>query len=268
MDRPFFLHALRIIAVILICLWGAREAAAQSVNGSKSESPDNAAPVSEPRIIPVQMPLLPRDKCKGERHESVTVAVTIDEKGMPGQIYLLSATGTIADQFAVQAVRSDRFMPARQGGMPAMVRREIVVEMDTCTGKIKQENGEKTEKTWLNALPVQRIQPLPPGATTETAVPNLYRVGGRVSAPVPLFTPEAHYSDEARKAKLQGECLISIVIDVDGLPKNPRVIKSLGNGLDEEALQAVAHYRFRPAMMDGTRPVPVSVTIAVNFRLR
>ncbi len=38
-------------------------------------------------------------------------------------------------------------------------------------------------------------------------------------------------------------------------------------GLNEEALEAVGKYRFKPAMKDGETPVPVMVTIAVNFRL-
>jgi periplasmic protein TonB len=94
-----------------------------------------------------------------------------------------------------------------------------------------------------------------------------YRPGvDGVTAPVPLFTPEAEFSDEARRQKYQGVCMISLVVDAHGNPQNPRVVHPLGMGLDERALQAVQLYRFKPALKDG-RPVPVTITIAVNFRL-
>jgi len=87
-----------------------------------------------------------------------------------------------------------------------------------------------------------------------------------VSAPVPLFEPEAEFSDEARRQKYQGICTISLVVDAQGNPRNARVVHPLGMGLDEKALQAVQLYRFKPAMKDG-HPVPVAITVAVNFRL-
>ncbi len=96
---------------------------------------------------------------------------------------------------------------------------------------------------------------------------GLYRIGGGVSAPVPIFQPEAEFSDEARRAKYQGVCLISVIVDAQGNPQNPRVIRPLGMGLDEKALEAVRKYKFKPAMKDGKTPVPVMITIEVNFRL-
>lgn len=96
---------------------------------------------------------------------------------------------------------------------------------------------------------------------------GIYRVGGGISAPVPLNTVEAEFSDEARRAKYQGVCLISMIVDAQGNPQNPRVIRALGMGLDEKALDAVRKYRFKPAMKDGRTPVPVMITVEVNFRL-
>ena len=89
---------------------------------------------------------------------------------------------------------------------------------------------------------------------------------GGVTNPVPLMTPEAEFSDEARRNKYQGICLISIVVDARGYPRNPRVIRSLGMGLDEKALEAVQKYRFKPAMKDG-KPVAAMIGVEVNFRL-
>lgn len=89
---------------------------------------------------------------------------------------------------------------------------------------------------------------------------------GGVSHPVPIVTPEAEFSDEARRNKYQGVCLISIIVDAHGYPQSPRVIQSLGMGLDEKALEAVQKYRFKPALKDG-KPVAARIVVEVNFRL-
>jgi TonB family protein len=96
---------------------------------------------------------------------------------------------------------------------------------------------------------------------------GVYQIGGGVSAPVALNSVEAEFSDEARRAKYQGVVLISMIVDANGMPQNPRVVRPLGMGLDEKALEAVRKYRFKPAMKEGKTPVPVMITVEVNFRL-
>ncbi len=95
---------------------------------------------------------------------------------------------------------------------------------------------------------------------------EVYRPGGGITAPVAIVRPEPEYSDEARKAKWQGSVTLELIVDVSGAPKNIRVIRSLGMGLDEKAKEAVANWRFKPGMKDG-KPVPVIATIEVTFRL-
>jgi TonB family protein len=95
---------------------------------------------------------------------------------------------------------------------------------------------------------------------------GVYRIGGGVSAPVPIFKPEPEYSEEARKAKFQGAVLLAIVILPDGTTSNIRVVRPLGLGLDEKAIEAVQKWRFRPSMKDG-KAVAVSANVEVNFRL-
>ena len=96
---------------------------------------------------------------------------------------------------------------------------------------------------------------------------DTYTAGvGGVTNPVPLVTPEADFSDEARRQKFQGVCMISLIVDSHGNPQNPRVVQPLGMGLDEKALAAVKLYRFKPATKDG-KPVNARIWVAVNFRL-
>jgi TonB family protein len=96
---------------------------------------------------------------------------------------------------------------------------------------------------------------------------SIYKAGiGGVSNPIPIVSPEAEFSDEARRNKYQGICMISVIVDAHGFPQNPRVVQSLGMGLDEKALEAVRRYRFKPALKDG-KPVAAMITVEVNFRL-
>ena len=96
---------------------------------------------------------------------------------------------------------------------------------------------------------------------------SVYMPGvGGVSKPIAVFSPEAEFSDEARRQKYQGVCTISIIVDAHGYPQNLRVTRSLGMGLDEKALEAVQKYRFKPAMKNG-KPVASLVNVEVNFRM-
>lgn len=95
---------------------------------------------------------------------------------------------------------------------------------------------------------------------------GVYNIGGGVSQPVPIFKPEPEYSEEARKAKFQGVVLLSVVIDETGKTRDIKVLRPLGLGLDEKAIEAVTKWRFRPSMRQG-QSVAVRANIEVNFRL-
>lgn len=95
---------------------------------------------------------------------------------------------------------------------------------------------------------------------------GLFKVGGGVSAPAVVFKVDPEYSEEARKAKYSGTVLLSVIVDTEGKARDIRVVKSLGMGLDEKAIEAVQKWRFKPAMKAGTA-VNVRAQIEVNFRL-
>jgi len=95
---------------------------------------------------------------------------------------------------------------------------------------------------------------------------GVYHLGGGVSAPVLIYDPDPEFSDEARRAKYQGVCVVGLIVDAQGNPQNVHVVRPLGMGLDEKAVEAVRQYKFKPAMLKG-RPVPVEINIEVNFRI-
>jgi len=112
-----------------------------------------------------------------------------------------------------------------------------------------------------------RIMLRPDGTALQaTTAPGTYRIGGGVSAPVPIYRVDPEYSEEARKAKWQGAVLLQALIDENGVPQTIFVARALGMGLDQKAIEAVQQWRFKPGTKDG-QPVPVSANIEVNFRL-
>jgi protein TonB len=95
---------------------------------------------------------------------------------------------------------------------------------------------------------------------------GLKRIGGGVSRPELLFQVDPEFSEEARKAKFMGTVLVDLIVDTQGRPQNVHVVRGVGMGLDEKAVEAVRQYKFKPAMESG-KPVPVEMNVEVNFQI-
>ena len=93
-----------------------------------------------------------------------------------------------------------------------------------------------------------------------------YRVGGGVSPPRVLHAPDPEFSDQARKAKYQGTVILWVIVGADGRTHDVRVLRSLGMGLDEKAIEAVRHWTFEPGRKDGIA-VATEISVEVNFHL-
>jgi TonB family protein len=132
--------------------------------------------------------------------------------------------------------------------------------------RIVDENGEFTV-TWGAQPPVPPPPPPPPpGPPSQGVSGGAYRIGGGVSPPVPIHQVEPGYTEEARRAGIQGVVLLSIVVDENGQPQSIRVTRSLDPGLDQKAIEALSQWRFRPGQKDG-KPVPVMASVQLNFRI-
>lgn len=95
---------------------------------------------------------------------------------------------------------------------------------------------------------------------------GIYNVGGGVSAPVAIYAPDPEFSDQARRAKYQGVVDLQVVVTPQGRTTDIVVVRHLGMGLDQKAIEAVKQYRFRPAMYHG-HPVAVRMIVEVDFHL-
>jgi TonB family protein len=75
------------------------------------------------------------------------------------------------------------------------------------------------------------------------------------------------YTDEARRRTIEGDVLLEIVVRSNGSVGDVKVLRSLGAGLEQRAIDAVRQWRFGPARRQGT-PVDVVVEVSVEFKLR
>src|SRR5690242_11899790 len=85
---------------------------------------------------------------------------------------------------------------------------------------------------------------------------RVYKVGGEIMPPFPVYSPQPSYSERARNAKLEGIVVISVVVTSQGRVSQVRIVKPLGLGLDQNTVESVKKWKFRPAMRAG---IPVAV---------
>jgi protein TonB len=81
------------------------------------------------------------------------------------------------------------------------------------------------------------------------------------------YCPDPQYTDEAREAKLQGTVTLQVLVGADGRAAQIRLVRGIGLGLDDRAVQSVRGWKFIPARDASRRPVPSWVTIEAIFRL-
>ncbi len=95
---------------------------------------------------------------------------------------------------------------------------------------------------------------------------GVYQVGGSVRPPIVVYQVDPEFSEEARKAKFSGNVVVSLIVGADGRPRNVHVLRGVGMGLDEKAVEAVQQYKFKPATQNG-KAVSVYLNVDVNFQI-
>ena len=205
----------------------------------------------------------------------VELATIVEPSGRPNDILALRTSGDNLGRLALDIASQDRFKPGQKDGIPIAVSITIKMHLEVCIANAADAKGKAAPKVRLLAQPVQGLGPasnqepssmiLDPPETAETGdLSSPFKIGGNVKPPYPINTPEAEFSDAARQKGIQGTCIITLTVDALGLPHNLQVTRSIGYGLDANALEAVKTYRFRPATRDG-QPVPVRMSIEVRF---
>jgi TonB family protein len=89
----------------------------------------------------------------------------------------------------------------------------------------------------------------------------------KINPPTAVKRVEAHYSDEARKKRINGDCLVSLTVDANGMPQDVALVRCTDPSFEQSSLDGVAKYRFRPATTQLGQPVPAKITVEVAYRL-
>jgi TonB family protein len=116
----------------------------------------------------------------------------------------------------------------------------------------------------ISALPVISQDSKPDDVPTK----SIQRAGvNGVGSPVCVYCPFPDYSQKARADKLEGMVLLDITVTLEGRPKTVVLVKGLGDGLDEKAIEAVKSWRFTLAKDSSGKPVATRVQVEVAFHL-
>lgn len=256
-----------LLALTAICVWAQQEVAPSTGEGPLSMKPLPPTPdkygvyrmgpgIVAPTLVNPVPAVLPPNVAESRAPHMSMLSAVIGVDGTSRDIKRVGSAETAYDTPAIEAVKQSQFHSGSLNGGPVPVRVYVMVPffyrkpatpqvMDhdpRIDGWQIREDGESVPED------------------------NLVKIGPGVTPPRPINSVEAEFSDEARRKKIQGIVLISMIVDKNGLPANPQVVKAIGHGLDEKALDAVRLYRFQPAMRDG-QPVAVRITVEVNFRL-
>jgi TonB family protein len=104
-------------------------------------------------------------------------------------------------------------------------------------------------------------------SNAQAAPGHIYTMADGVNSPRVLYKEDPQYTEQARADKVEGFVHLNVVIGTDGLAHDVSVVKSIGAGLDEKAIEAITKWRFQPGTLKG-EPVAVRASIDVNFRLQ
>jgi TonB family protein len=211
-------------------------AASEDVGGSVS------APIPTTLIdpkIPVFGKLSKRGFC--------LIGITVDANGIPQNIHIAHSLDSELDSYGIEAVKNWRFKPAlRNGKDPVAVEGTVSATFE-----------------YVDKEPVAFASFIP--KTPEKVLVSISQ--HRIKRPdvKPLNADEviALYMPPSR---VTGHCLVSLVIDTNGVPQNVHVIKGLDSSLDLETVAMVEHLRFKPTMMDETTAIPVGLIVPIYYK--
>lgn len=165
-----------------------------------------------------------------------------------------------------QAISEIRFFDLRDVIGPGVEDAEQVVVTVTSAQESKTVTTDD-----LAQAPAQfaAIVTLADGVATKLAWEDLNEPKNGIIRPFPLRKGEPQYTEEARKARLQGSVIVLVEVRPDGAvaPDNITIVQGLGMGLDEKAIQAVSQWIFKPAYQDG-KPMKIAMPVAVQVEFR
>jgi len=165
------------------------------------------------------------------------------------------------------------FAPIQQAALPAPKQEQKQAEKagsgetpPGIIGPVTEPNSTDEARRAHILGTVAAVQQTRPPAPEQDQKPPEH-VGPRVTAPRAISPmPEPDYTDEARQLHIQGTVILDVIVRADGTGKVNKVVRALGYGLDEKAIEMFEKWRFEPGTIDG-KPVAVQLQVVVNFHL-
>jgi TonB family protein len=111
-----------------------------------------------------------------------------------------------------------------------------------------------------------KIQHFGPRISQPEEKNGVFHPGRGITPPRAVSNPNPEFTEEARRAKMQGVVVLSLIVDKDGAPTHVYITNPLGCGLDARAVQTVQSWTFKPGLKDG-EPVPVEIAVETDFHL-
>lgn len=216
--------------------------------GDASHYPDNMV-----------RPKYPKDALRKGVGGKVELRALIAPDGKTKDLAVLDGNSEFS-QNATAASRKWRFHPQLNQGQPVESTFKIHVRFDPV---LQQANSDvELESPLSEPHSISLAEPDQPDLG-----PDVHRMSepGMV-APKQTYSPEPEFSEEARKAGEAGAVIISLIVGVDGRPRDLNVDCSSAPDLNQNAVEAVKTWRFEPGTKDG-KPVAIPIAIEVQFHL-
>jgi TonB family protein len=199
------------------------------------------------------------------------IRVTNSEMEIRGHRNILLFTGTHQNPQEIQYVAIDREVHitiAQDVTHPEALSTAVNKIFALDIQSFLAAKNPPQQQAWLNSLAMFSTEEQPAKQNATGATPDLNKLrqtGADLTLPKVLSYVDPQYSQEARDNKAGGKCPISMIVDQNGDPTHIRVIRSLGMGLDRNAVIAISQYRFSPAKVNG-QPVAMQLHLEVSFK--
>jgi TonB family protein len=205
--------------------------------------------VSAPVLVRALVAGYPSNVPAGDVQGMTVLAMVIDPAGRPQHIQILHSHGDGFDNSAIAAVKASTFAPGMLAGKPVPVWIDVRVVFHANHSQAVPQ-----------VLITERDLPPPTAAQLQDkhGKPLSY------TPPFPIHTVDADFTDPFAKHPYVQVAIVTVLVGVDGLPKDVSVRRGLSSGLDRKAKAAVEHYRFLPATRRG-KPVEESRDVEVSF---
>lgn len=176
------------------------------------------------------------------------------------------------DRLRIEALRvapSDRMEKGKPAVIPLAKKTSFEIHLQRPLVSVEEARAVLGAVFYLDESDVEHRKPELRRAHESTKEPAVYdpeKEKPQVSFPKPRYTPEPEFSEVARRKRIQGVELLTVIVNPEGEVSSLKIDRGLGYGLDQSALDAVKMWRFMPAIRNG-QPVSVKMRIEVDFHL-